>query len=755
MYMVHRESSSLSVDVRELVRRLQTSLFDGIPSSTIDRLAIQHALFMSIYEPEWLVFAQRLALDDLYKRTPQTLGEYIQRGSHVFSDGFVDFVKHNLPALETLVQEHRDEKLDVFAVLALESKYLLKQENGQVIERPQWMYLRVAIALGMPSIPRIAELYDHLSHHLYTHATPVLFNAGTRMQQLASCFLMSTADDLDQLMDTNAEIARTSKHCGGIGLNISMLRALGSRIASIAGASSGIVPYCRVLYQIQRWINQGGRRPGAMAVYLEPWHADVFDFLQLRLRTTSEDYRCLDLNTALWIPDLFMKRLRANEMWSLFDPHSLLDTPLHDLHGDAFECAYIAAEQAGKAVRQVSTRTLWEMVVKSLQETGQPYLHFKDTVNALSNQANLGTIRGSNLCSEIMQVSDERRTAVCNLASINLTAFVENGAFMFDRLFRVVSLVADAVDTAIDRNTLLSTKAKFSNDETRPMGIGVQGLADVFHLMGYCWGSESALQLDRGIHEVMLFAAMTSSCNRARLLGAYPAYEGSPSSKGRFHWELFAHRQRIHPDSVLSSLPAVRKLCQWSVLREDMRVHGLRNSLFIALMPTVSTSSLLGNNESFEPYTTNTYVRRLAFGDQLVFNRHLVRALRNAQVWNSDTVDQVRRDKGSVKNIKGLSPDVLQQFETVWEIRPKILITHACARAPFVDQSQSLNLYWKDPSFASITSAVYTAWSSGLKTASYYTRILPTTSGIAFAVPVKAAAAACSRTDGECTSCSS
>jgi ribonucleoside-diphosphate reductase alpha subunit len=617
----------------------------------------------------------------------------------------------------------------------LERSYLMRK-NDKVVERPSYMMMRVAIALHKPDMDAILQCYNSLSTRKYTHATPTLFNAGTKTQQLASCFLENMEDSIEGIFKTHTDSALISKRCGGIGMSLSKIRSKGSRIHGTDGISDGIVPLMRMLNASARYINQGGRRPGSVACYLEPWHADVLDFLEIRNNSGNEHARARDLFTALWIPDLFMKRVKSDSMWSLFCPADIPD--LIQLHSEDFEIRYQEYEISGIARKTVRARDIWNAIMTAIIETGTPYICFKDAVNRKTNQSNLGTIQCSNLCSEIMQYTSEEETAVCNLASINVAAFVEeNKVYDFQELHKISAEVCVNLNRVIDISFYPVPEAKHSNTRNRPIGIGQQGLANVFFKMGLAFDSPEAHQLSKRISEVIQHGALTASMELAKEQGSYQTYVNSPISKGLFQHNLWGVQ-----DSELT--------LNWDELRQDILKYGVRNSLVTTIMPTASTAQILGNIEGCEAQTSNLYLRRTMSGEFVVINKYLAEYLLENNQWTPENVNQLLLDEGSVKNLN-IPQEIKDIYKTVFEIRQKVIIDQARDRGSFICQSQSMNLFVEQPSISVVTSMLFYSWSQGLKTGQYYLRTKPKASAIKFVVQDKKEV--CRRNDPDCLSC--
>ncbi len=695
----------------------RSSVPDMSADDTVD-LTIRSCAAKAVEDPRWLDVAAWLFADVLQRRSAATFSSYVAAHSNPLQPAFVAFVKANAAALDAAVRPSRDKDLTYFGLRTLERSYLLRGET------PQYMMMRVAVGIhhaaraGEESDPVAAVLttYAMLSERKYTHATPTMFNAGTKMAQLASCFLLQMkGDSIDGIFETLHDCARISKLAGGIGLGISDIRASGSKIKGTDGTSSGIVPMIRVFDATGRYVDQAGKRKGSIAMYLEPWHADVEAFLDLRKNHGAEELRARDIFTALWVPDEFMRRLQDDAPWSLFCPNEVLEATgqtLSDCHSAAFDELYARCEAIpGLARKTLPARQLWGAVLDSQIQTGTPYLLFKDACNRKSNQQHLGTIRCSNLCVEIVEYTAPDETAVCNLASVCLPTHLKGGAMDFAALEATVEQMVVNLDAVIDATLYPTDEARRSNLRHRPIGIGVQGLADVFMALGMPYESDEAVDLDARIFEAIYLAAVRASVHLARDKGSYPSYDGSPASKGQLQFDLW------------DATP--RRAAEWEAVKRDMADHGLRNSLLTAPMPTASSAQIQGFTESFEPLTNNLYTRRTLSGEFVVFNRYLFEALRAADAWDNANRTTLIADDGRVGRVRGLTDDQKKVFKTVFEMKQRRLLDHAAARAPFVDQSQSMNIYFAEPSAAKLTACHTYAWKKGLKTGSYYIRTLP------------------------------
>ena len=630
----------------------------------------------------------------------------------------------NAEMLDKAVDDSRDFNYDYFGFKTLERSYLLRMD-GQIVERPGQMLMRVSVGIHMNNMEAAIETYNLMSEKLFTHASPTLFNSGTGRPQLSSCFLLTMKDDsIEGIYDTLRQTALISQSAGGIGLSIHNIRAKGSAIKGTNGTSNGIVPMLKVFNDTARYVDQGGgKRKGAFAIYLEPWHADIFDFLEMKKNTGKDENRGRDLFYAMWTPDLFMKRVEADGMWSLFCPHEC--PGLADTYGAEFEALYTRYENEGKAMKTVRAQDVWFAILESQVETGSPYMLYKDAANEKSNQKNLGTIKSSNLCTEIMEYTSPDEVAVCNLASVALNRFVkvENGksSYDFDALYDVVYRMTLNLNRIIDINFYPVPEARNSNMRHRPIGLGVQGLADTFFLMRYPFESEEALKLDEDIFETIYFAAATASKDLAKKEGAYETYEGSPMSQGQMQFDLWGVKPRSGR-------------WDWNSLRSEIAEHGVRNSLLVAPMPTASTSQILGNNECFEPITSNIYVRRVLSGEFAVVNKYLVQDLIDRDLWDDEMRNEIIASNGSIQGIERIPEDLKALYKTVWEISQRSVIDHAAARGAYIDQSQSMNVHMQDPNFGKISSMHFYAWKKGLKTGMYYLRTRAAVNAVQFTV---------------------
>uniref|UniRef100_A0A6C0CJB3 ribonucleoside-diphosphate reductase n=1 Tax=viral metagenome TaxID=1070528 RepID=A0A6C0CJB3_9ZZZZ len=769
MYVTKRDGRHEEVSFDKVLHRIQTlavglehvnpvlvaqkvcsQIHDGILTADLDEFAAETAAMMvGRAHPNYGKLAACIAIDNHHKNTPATFAECV---AALFEAGVVSpklYEVSKMVGIQEMIDYNRDfELFDYFGFKTLEKSYLQKV-GGKVVERPQHMWMRVAVEIHtdefqtehygyptqyVPNMRRIAETYDALSKGYFIHATPTLFNAGTNHTQLSSCFLLDfKADSIKGIYETLGDCAQISKWAGGIGLAAHKIRAKNSRIAGTNGQSTGIVPMLKVFNDTARYVNQGGKRNGSFAIYLEPWHADIEDFLRLKLNTGAEEDRARDLFYGLWIPDEFMMRVKEGKDWTLMCPNEC--PGLADVHGSEFETLYRKYEAEGKGRKSVPAQKLWQMILDAQIQTGTPYLCYKDAGNSKSNQKNLGTIKSSNLCSEVFEYTDAGETAVCNLGSISLTKFVKDDrTYDYEALRHYTAILARNLDIVIDRNYYPTPECRASNTRHRPIGIGVQGLADVFAKMKITWNSPEASEVNRRIFEHIYYASVHTSYNIAVDKGSYPSFAGSPASEGVLQCDLW----RVTPLS--SDL-------DWVGLRQKVR-KGLRNSLSIALMPTASTSQILGNNECFEPFTSNLYVRHVLAGDFIVINKYLISELVDLGIWTTEMRTTIIANNGSVQNVVGIPLSVQERYRTAWEIPMKTIIDLSADRAPFVCQSQSLNLFIADPSYARISSMHMYAWQKGLKTGCYYLRTKAVASAQKFTVEPE------TRSPPDCLTCS-
>jgi len=729
---IEKLSYSLSplVNVIDVAKKVIEGIYDGVSTTELDNLAAETAASLTTKHPDYALLASRIAVSNLHKNTVKSFSHTMRslhqyrdkasgRHTPMIADDIMEIIEANAEFLDSSIIYDRDFGFDYFGFKTLEKSYLLRID-GKVVERPQHMYMRVAIGIHKEDVESAVKTYNLMSERWFTHATPTLFNAGTPKPQMSSCFLLAMKDDsIDGIYDTLKQTAKISQSAGGIGLAIHNVRATGSYIGGTNGTSNGLVPMLRVFNDTARYVDQGGgKRKGAFAIYLEPWHADVFDFLDLRKNHGKEENRARDLFYALWICDLFMKRVEADENWSLFCPN---EAPgLHDCHGEAFEKLYTQYESEGRARKTVKAQDLWFAILDSQIETGTPYMLYKDAANAKSNQQNLGTIKSSNLCTEIMEYTSADEVAVCNLASIALPRFVNEGKFDFDKLYEVTYHVTRNLNRIIDNNYYPVEEARNSNMRHRPIGLGVQGLADVFILLRLPFESEMAKLLNKNIFETLYFAAMTASKDLGKTDGAYETFIGSPLSKGLFQFDLWNVQPTDRHD--------------WNALREEVKQYGVRNSLLVAPMPTASTSQIFGNNECFEPYTSNIYTRRVLSGEFIIVNKHLLKDLIQLGLWNNNMKNKIIANNGSVQNIEEIPADIKALYKTVWEIKQRHIIDMAADRGAYICQSQSLNLFVDTPTTSKLTSMHFYAWKKGLKTGMYYLRTQAATQAVQFTI---------------------
>ncbi|MGY8923158.1 MAG: ribonucleoside-diphosphate reductase subunit alpha [Flavobacteriales bacterium] len=724
------------VDPVRVAMRVIEGLYDGVTTSELDNLAAEIAATMTTSHPDYAKLAARISVSNLHKNTKKSFSEtmtdlfkYVNprtgKKAPLLSDEVHKIIKNNADKLDSSIIYNRDFGYDFFGFKTLERSYLLKL-NGVIVERPQHMLMRVSIGIHLNDIESALETYELMSKRYFTHATPTLFNSGTPKPQMSSCFLLTMKDDsIDGIYDTLKQTAKISQSAGGIGLSIHNVRATGSYIAGTNGTSNGIVPMLRVFNDTARYVDQGGgKRKGSFAIYVEPWHADIFDFLELKKNHGKEEMRARDLFYAMWTPDLFMKRVEQNVEWTLMCPNECPD--LYNVHGDEFDALYLKYESEGRGRRTIKARELWEKILESQIETGTPYMLYKDAANRKSNQKNLGTIRSSNLCTEIMEYTAPDEVAVCNLASIALPMFVKDGAFDHQALYDVTVQVTKNLNRVIDRNYYPVIEAQNSNFRHRPVGLGVQGLADTFIMLRLPFTSEEAKKLNQEIFETLYFAAVTASSEEAKKEGTYETYKGSPISNGEFQHNLWGIK-----DEELSGR------WDWASLRKKVKKQGVRNSLLVAPMPTASTSQILGNNECFEPYTSNIYTRRVLSGEFIVVNKHLLEDLVDRGLWNEDMKQELMRNNGSVQSIEGIPEDLKELYKTVWEMSMKDIIDMSRHRGYFIDQSQSLNLFMEGATMAKLTSMHFYGWKSGLKTGMYYLRTKSAVDAIKFTLDTK------------------
>jgi ribonucleoside-diphosphate reductase alpha chain len=716
----------------EIAKKVIDGIYDGVSTQELDELAAETAATLTTKHPDYAVLAARISISNLHKTTSKSFSSTMKRlytyinpktgkNASLLSKEVYGIINKNAAILDSSIIYDRDFSYDYFGFKTLEKSYLLKLK-GLVVERPQHMLMRVAIGIHKEDIDTAIETYNLLSEKWFIHATPTLFNAGTPKPQLSSCFLLTMKDDsIEGIYDTLKQCAKISQSAGGVGLSIHNVRASGSYINGTNGISNGIIPMLRNFDMTARYVDQGGgKRKGSFAIYLEPWHADIFEFLQLKKNHGKEELRARDLFYAMWVPDLFMKRVEANENWSLFSPDETKD--LHETYGDDFEKLYTKYEKEGKARKSVKAQDLWFEILESQIETGNPYILYKDAANRKSNQKNLGTIKSSNLCTEIMEYTSPDEIAVCNLASIALNKFVKDDmTYDHKKLYEITKVITKNLNKVIDVNYYPVEEAKNSNMRHRPIGIGVQGLADAFILMRYAFDSEEAKKLNTEIFETIYFGAMEASMEIAKKDGAYESYKGSPVSKGIFQFDMWG----ITPNS---------NRWDWTKLKQKVKKNGVRNSLLLAPMPTASTSQILGNNECFEPYTSNIYTRRVLSGEFIVVNKHLLKDLIKLNLWDDSMKDRLMEANGSIQKIKEIPENIKLLYRTVWEISQKSIIDMAADRGAYICQSQSMNIHMQDATFGKLTSMHFHAWKKGLKTGLYYLRTKAAVDAIKFTI---------------------
>jgi len=724
------------VDPVRVAMRVIEGLYDGVTTSELDNLAAEIAATMTTTHPDYASLAARISVSNLHKNTIKSFSETMKdlhdyvnpitgKEASLISDKVYKVIKKNAEELDSKIIYNRDFGYDYFGFKTLERSYLLKI-NGQIAERPQHMLMRVSVGIHLDDLEAVIDTYELMSKKYFTHATPTLFNSGTPKPQMSSCFLLTMQDDsIDGIYDTLKQTAKISQSAGGIGLSIHNIRSTGSYISGTNGTSNGIVPMLRVFNDTARYVDQGGgKRKGSFAIYIEPWHSDIFDFLDLKKNHGKEEMRARDLFYAMWLPDLFMKRVEKNAKWTLMCPNEC--PGLYDCHGDEFDKLYLKYEKQSKGRKTIKARELWEKILESQIETGTPYMLYKDSANRKSNQKNLGTIRSSNLCTEILEYTSKDEIAVCNLASIALPMFVEKDEFNHQKLYDVTVRVTKNLNKVIDRNYYPVKEAENSNFRHRPIGIGVQGLADAFIKLRMPFTSEKAKELNQDIFETLYFAALNASVEESKKDGPYKTYKGSPISKGEFQHNMWGVE-----DKELSGR------WNWGKLRKDVLKHGVRNSLLVAPMPTASTAQILGNNECFEPYTSNLYTRRVLSGEFIIVNKHLLKDLVELGLWNEDMKQELMRSNGSIQDIKQIPDELKELYKTVWEMSMKDIIDMARHRGYFIDQSQSLNLFMEGATMSKLTSMHFYAWKSGLKTGMYYLRTKSAVDAIQFTLEKK------------------
>ena len=716
----------------EIAKKVIDGLYDGVSTQELDELAAETAATLTTKHPDFATLAARIAVSNLHKTTSKSFSSTMKRlytyvnpktgeNASLLSKEVYGIINKNAALLDSSIIYDRDFSYDYFGFKTLEKSYLLKLD-GKVVERPQHMLMRVAVGIHMDDIDSVLETYNLLSEKWFTHATPTLFNAGTPKPQLSSCFLLTMKEDsIDGIYDTLKQCAKISQSAGGIGLSIHNVRATGSYIKGTNGVSNGIIPMLRNFDMTARYVDQGGgKRKGSFAIYLEPWHSDIFEFLQLKKNHGKEELRARDLFYAMWIPDLFMKRVESNEDWSLFSPDEAKD--LHETYGEEFEKLYEKFEKEGKARKTVKAQDLWFEILEAQIETGNPYILYKDAANKKSNQKNLGTIKSSNLCTEIIEYTSPDEVAVCNLASIALNKFVKDDlTYDHQKLYEITKVITKNLNKVIDVNYYPVEEARNSNLRHRPIGIGVQGMADTFILMRHAFDSPEAKKLNSEIFETIYYASMEASMEIAKKEGPYKTYEGSPVSKGIFQFDMWG----VAPSS---------KRWDWTKLKREVKKHGVRNSLLLAPMPTASTSQILGNNECFEPYTSNIYTRRVLSGEFIVVNKHLLKDLIKLKLWDENMKDRLMAANGSIQEIKEIPDDIKLLYRTVWEVSQKSIIDMAADRGAYICQSQSMNIHMQDANFGKLTSMHFHAWKKGLKTGLYYLRTKAAADAIKFTI---------------------
>ncbi len=733
------------VSAEQVAMKVIEGLYDGVTTSELDNLAAEVAASNTITHPDYALLASRIAVSNLHKNTKKSFSETITdlykyidpktgENASLIAEDVYKTIQDNANELDSSIIYDRDFRYDFFGFKTLERSYLLKLD-GKIVERPQHMLMRVSVGIHKGDIQQAIKTYNLMSEGWFTHATPTLFNAGTPKPQMSSCFLLTMKEDsITGIYDTLKQCAKISQSAGGIGLSIHDIRATGSYIKGTNGTSNGIVPMLRVFNDTARYVDQGGgKRKGSFAIYIEPWHADIHDFLDLKKNHGKEEQRARDLFYALWMPDLFMERVEQNGEWTLMCPNEC--PGLSDAYGADFKKLYEGYEKAGKGRKTIKAQDLWFKILESQIETGNPYMLYKDAANEKSNQKNLGTIKSSNLCTEIMEYTSPDEVAVCNLASVALPKFVKDGKFDHDRLFEVTYQVTKNLNKIIDGNYYPVPEARNSNMRHRPIGIGVQGLADAFILMRHAFDSPEAKQLNKEIFETIYFAACTASKDIAKEDGAYETFEGSPISQGEFQFDMWG----VTPTDRW----------EWDILREEVKEHGVRNSLLLAPMPTASTAQILGNNECFEPYTSNIYTRRVLSGEFIIVNKHLLRDLVKLGIWNDDLKNKLMASNGSVQNIDDIPDNIKALYKTAWELSQKTIIEMAADRGAYICQSQSLNVFMENANFAKLTSMHFYAWKQGLKTGMYYLRTKAAVDAIKFTLDKSAVAAPKAKTHEE------
>jgi ribonucleoside-diphosphate reductase alpha subunit len=700
----------LNVDPVYIAQNVCSFICDGITTTELDEFSASFSATLFKVDPDYLLLASRIAVNNHHKNTKGSFYEtMVYLNEHgVVSVEFIRRVQKYRDLIEKIIDYDRDYSLSYFGFKTLFGGYLLNKNN--IYERPQDLFMRVAVAIHDDQ-KSITDTYNSLSSKYYTHATPTLFNAGTKFQQMSSCFLLGTEDSVEGLYKTAADMAQISKWAGGIGVHISNVRAKDSFINKTGGKSNGIMPLLKVYNNVSRHINQSGKRNGSFAMYIEPWHPDIFDFLDAKKNNGAEEMRARDLFYGLWIPDLFMKRVERDEMWSLMCPNDCKG--LADTWGDEFNELYVMYENQGKFRKRVSAKSLWEKVINSQIETGSPYILYKDSVNRKSNQKHYGMIKSSNLCTEIVEYSDSKETAVCNLASLCLPSYInENNEMNYDLLGDKTRELVKNLNNIIDINSYPTEESRVSNMRHRPIGVGVQGFADILMMMKISYDSEKAREINKCVFECIYYNALLESNNIARKSSSYETFEGSPASKGILQFDMWG----VTPQFI--------DVEKWNILKQDIKMSGLRNSLLVAPMPTASTAQIMGNNESFEPYTSNIYTRAVLSGNYIIVNQHLIEELRTRNLYSKELIEQIMLNKGSIQSLN-LPNDIKSIYKTAWEMPQKSLLNLAIDRGPYIDQSQSLNLFVNPPQPKIIHSIHMYGWKNGLKTGSYYIRTKP------------------------------
>jgi len=700
--------NKLNVDPIFVAQNICSLIYDRITTTQLDDFSASFSATLFKHDPDYLILASRIAINNHHKNTcgdfQSVMKKLNTRG--IVSDRFISTIDNNVERLNEIIDYDRDYLITYFGFKSLEKSYLLNVER-KFMERPQHLFMRVALAIHADDMDMVEKVYNSLSSKYYTHATPTLFNSGTNYQQMSSCFLLGTDDSVEGLYKTAADMALISKWAGGIGVHISNVRSKDSHINKTGGKSNGIMPLLKVYNDISRHINQSGKRNGSFAIYIEPWHADIHDFLDAKKNNGAEEIRARDLFYALWIPDLFMRRVEKNEMWSLMCPNECRG--LENVYGEEFDNLYIQYESEKKYRCQIHAADLWAKIINSQIETGSPYILYKDSVNNKSNQKNYGMIKSSNLCTEIVEYSDANETAVCNLASLCLPKYINNGEFDYDLLGEKTRELVHNLNNVINVTEYPTPEARLSNMKHRPIGIGVQGLADAFMILKFPYDSHQAMELNMNIFECIYYNALQMSCELSKLHGPYETFKGSPSSKGILQFDMWNVKPTFYSETI------------WNELKQDIIKHGIRNSLLVAPMPTASTAQIMGNNESFEPYTSNLYTRSVLSGNYVIINQHLINELRSRNLFSGGLIEKIMLNKGSVQGLD-IPNDIKEIYRTAWELPQKSLLNMSIQRGPFICQSQSLNLFVNPPQPKVIHSIHFHGWKSGLKTGSYYIR---------------------------------